>query len=406
MSMDLVPLRDLVLEVTPGFASGAHNSEGTGIPHLRPMNVDSRGKIALETVKSVQPDVNSRRLTTGDVLFNNTNSPDLVGKTALFALPGEYAFSNHMTRIRVNYDLLDPAFLSSFLHSKWMDGTFKRLCSNHVNQASISRAVLQGLDVPVPPLDKQRRIVAELEDQLGRLDATRTQLTQAETQFEQIRASALNQYSGFSASHRDENFVVPLTDLLSMQIGGVWGEVADQSEKNVRVIRITELHLSDKMDTDGGVERSITEKQFSSRKLRRGDLLLEKSGGGPNQPVGRVGLVDEDPDNVVCSNFMLLMRPNQDRALPRFLHLYLNHRHRSGHTIPLQTSSTNIRNINTKDYLNQDVPCPPLEDQKRIVAEFEEIQASLDVIGSRLSDVDGLVESARASVLHRAFSWG
>jgi len=192
VSIEIRPLSELVTEVVPGFASGVHNAAGNGIPHLRPMNIGTDGKISLETVKSVSSEVNSKRLAQGDVLFNNTNSADLVGKTALIDFEADLAFSNHMTRIRVREQLIVPVYLASFLHSKWMDGTFKKLCSNHVNQASISRAALQSLLVPVPPLDEQKRIVSQLEDQLGKLDEVKARLTASQQLLDSVRSSILH----------------------------------------------------------------------------------------------------------------------------------------------------------------------------------------------------------------------
>ena len=66
----------------PGFPSGKHNQAGAGVPHLRPMNINSKGEVDMSVVKYVQTD-SYKSLARGDVLFNNTNSPALLGKTAL-----------------------------------------------------------------------------------------------------------------------------------------------------------------------------------------------------------------------------------------------------------------------------------------------------------------------------------
>jgi type I restriction enzyme S subunit len=86
---------DFAEEIQPGFASGKHNKEGAGIPHIRPFNVDRQGQLDLSQIKSVAPDSDAKRLQTGDVLFNNTNSPELVGKTAFIACAGDWGFSNN-----------------------------------------------------------------------------------------------------------------------------------------------------------------------------------------------------------------------------------------------------------------------------------------------------------------------
>lgn len=92
------PIGELVATIRPGFASGKHTDERFGVPHLRPMNISREGKLDLSLLLHV-PEGKDLRVRPGDVLFNNTNSRELVGKTAPIN-DGEYGFSNHMTRLR------------------------------------------------------------------------------------------------------------------------------------------------------------------------------------------------------------------------------------------------------------------------------------------------------------------
>src|ERR1700719_2620132 len=78
---EVVTVGEVLRGVQPGFASGKHNSNGEGVPHLRPMNISRDRCLDFTAVKSVTSG-RDLRLHRGDVLFNNTNSPELVGKTA------------------------------------------------------------------------------------------------------------------------------------------------------------------------------------------------------------------------------------------------------------------------------------------------------------------------------------
>jgi type I restriction enzyme S subunit len=162
-------------DIQSGFASGRHNALGVGVLHVRPMNVSRDGRLTFDEAKFVV-DETDRRLRLGDVVFNNTNSPALVGKTALVTSDRELAYSNHMTRVRVRPDAVDPAFLAAQLHSMWMNGYFERICSNHVNQASVSARRLAEVEVVVPPLDEQVAAIGLLEAHVSRLDAALTSL--------------------------------------------------------------------------------------------------------------------------------------------------------------------------------------------------------------------------------------
>jgi len=182
---------DVAYDIAPGFASGRHDSDGKGHPHMRPMNIDRLGKIDLTVVKSV-PSTEGRTLSPGDILFNNTNSPDLVGKTALIGeREAGFAFSNHMTRIRVDKSV-SPNYVAHYLQFLWVSGYMKHRCTNHVNQASISSKTLaQTVPLLVPPTDEQLRMVEKLEGLLSNLDAGVAELETAQRKLAQYRQSLL-----------------------------------------------------------------------------------------------------------------------------------------------------------------------------------------------------------------------
>ena len=100
-SFDSADLRDLVMSIRSGFAAGSKDQARDGvpsIPHLRPLNLNGYGDLTLEGTKSVPRDSvsESELLKPGEVLFNNTNSAEWVGKTAVFDLNTDCACSNHM----------------------------------------------------------------------------------------------------------------------------------------------------------------------------------------------------------------------------------------------------------------------------------------------------------------------
>ncbi len=162
---EVATIGDLVdeeaLRLQNGFPCGNHNQEGRGIPHLRPFNVDEEGDVSLDTIKYIETDRDLEKyfLALGDVLFNNTNSEELVGKTAYWDRAGRYVLSNHMTILRVlDNTVVNSFYLAKYLHKRWYDGFYRGLCRRHVNQASISLTRLKGIPIALPPLPEQRRI--------------------------------------------------------------------------------------------------------------------------------------------------------------------------------------------------------------------------------------------------------
>jgi restriction endonuclease S subunit len=143
---------------------------------------------------------------------------------------------------------------------------------------------------------------------------------------------------------------------------------------------------------------------LASRELQEGDLLLEKSGGGPNSPVGRVGYFHQESVKTVCSNFMQLMRPNPEIVLPKYLFYFLDGFHSNGGTIPMQTATTNIRNIKMPQFMAISVPFPPLPEQHKIVEILEDHLSRLDAALADVKQAKVKAAQFRRSLLQAAFT--
>jgi type I restriction enzyme S subunit len=185
-------------------------------------------------------------------------------------------------------------------------------------------------------------------------------------------------------------------DLLSRSIGGVWGTEPGTDQEEVTVVRSTEFTKSGILNFATGVPRSIKSSQLSSRTLAEGDILLEKSGGGPEQPVGRVVYVQADiPPRFVCSNFIQLLTPIRQRVVPRFLFLVMWLWHFQNKTLEYQAQTTGIRNLRTPAYLDQFIALPPLVEQERIV----EIVSSIDDVIQSADQAVADAKSLRSGLL-------
>src|SRR5437868_4370952 len=110
-------LGEVIIEAQSGFASGTRDLKGT--IQLRMNNVDTWGNLVWDKFIRVPADqdaISKYQLLEGDVVFNNTNSVELVGKSALFSGYSEpVLYSNHFTRIRVAADRLESAYLAMWL---------------------------------------------------------------------------------------------------------------------------------------------------------------------------------------------------------------------------------------------------------------------------------------------------
>jgi len=161
-----------------GFACAKTNLVSTGVTHLRPFNIGRTGELDLTEVYQVPADFLTDfadyALSIGDVLFNNTNSVELVGKTAIVREPLACGFSNHLTRLRIKDNtVLDPLWLLLTLRQLWTAGEFAARCNRWIGQAGINSTMLAEIEIPVPPITEQRRIVARIEAAFARLTEAR-----------------------------------------------------------------------------------------------------------------------------------------------------------------------------------------------------------------------------------------
>jgi type I restriction enzyme S subunit len=194
-----------------------------------------------------------------------------------------------------------------------------------------------------------------------------------------------------------------ISQLLSTSIGGVWGSDPNLDEINVNVVRSTEFRANGLLRHETSVVRSVKKSQLLSRRLNHGDILLEKSGGGPDQPVGRVVFVNSNiPNNTVCSNFVQLVRPDREKADSKFVFLVMWQWHYENRTLQFQAQTTGIRNLRTPDYLDQEVDLPPLQEQKRIVDLISSVDSYIDALQHQ-ADSAG---KSRNAVLHELLSAG
>jgi len=178
-----LPLLEVLVDAKPGFACGEDPSDG--VFQFRMNNVTTEGQLDLSKKRRVPRDtrnIDAYLVEPGDVLFNATNSPELVGKSAFFAGNQEPSvFSNHFLRLRPNGEKLDGRFLARWLTLQFQRKVFQSMCRQWVNQATVGRESLLALRIPLPPLMEQRRIAALLDQAEGLRIKRRVALAQLKT---------------------------------------------------------------------------------------------------------------------------------------------------------------------------------------------------------------------------------
>lgn len=188
-------------------------------------------------------------------------------------------------------------------------------------------------------------------------------------------------------------------------IGGLWTGKKEPFVK-VSVLRNTNFRNNGLLNFENIAEIQVEEKQLKSRTLQKGDLILEKSGGGPDQPVGRV--VYFDVEGIFSySNFTSCIRvKNFLEIYSKYLWYFLYSQYVSGVTEKMQKQTTGIRNLIMPDYKNLEIPLPTLETQKEIVAKLDEKFAKLREVKKLQEEALADTEKILSQTLREIFEEG
>lgn len=151
---------------------------GTGTPILKMFNIGRLdGKWDLQRVDLIQlteEELKNYMLDFGDILVNRVNSRELVGKCAVV---NEYTkgavFESKNMRLRLNHSLASPIFVSMWLNGENGRAQLYQRLKQIVGQATVNRTDILSLQIPLPPLPEQQRIVTIIEEQMADIDAAR-----------------------------------------------------------------------------------------------------------------------------------------------------------------------------------------------------------------------------------------
>lgn len=156
---DVVTIRDIVTEVRYGTSKPA--VEGGKYPYLRMNNLTVDGHLDLNDLKYIDipnDEIEKCVVRKGDVLFNRTNSIELIGKTAVFDLPEDMVIAGYIIRVRLNERLL-PEIFSQYMNLEALKDILRAMAKGAVNQTNINAKELQSIKVYVPDMEVQKQFI-------------------------------------------------------------------------------------------------------------------------------------------------------------------------------------------------------------------------------------------------------
>ena len=364
-----VALDEIAKEIKAGFACGKGKVGTVGIPHIRPMNLTKDGQFTWHGLKRISDeDFRGREdftLLPGDVLFNNTNSKELVGKTCYIDEQIHGGYSNHITRIRVDGERCISGFLALVLHAAWRKGVFLERANKWIGQAGINTKSLSGFLIPLPPLEVQQEIVAEIEGYQKVIDGARAVV-------ENYRPHI----------HVDPDWpLVELKEVCTL----ISGQHIIKDDYNANGNGIGYLTgPADFGDTYASVSKWTTKPKVLAEK---GDILITVKGSG----LGKVNFLREE--KAAISRQLMAIRVHE--AVPEFIYRNLNQMY--DHIQKLGGGAA-IPGIKRDDVLRLSIPLPIPGIQHKIVAEIEAEQALVNANRELIERFENKIRDAIARV--------
>lgn len=389
-------LNDLILVAESGFACGKSKHVANGIPHLRPFNIGDEADLQLDEVYYVPAEeapASKVGLCAGDILFNNTNSADLVGKVAY--VPNELAvgFSNHLTRIRLNRDKVEPRFVAAYLHQLWRRGYFKRNCTQWVSQAAFNQQALRALEVPLPSLSEQRRIV----DILNRANGIRQLRRQAQEKARQVIPALFAEMFGDPAENPMGWPTKHIGELVSVKPNyGTMERPSTEERKwlDLRVANIqdNQLDLRDRKWVD------LPHQMIDKHSLQDGDLVMARAIASQDH-LGKCVVVYPGGQRWAFDSHLMRVRFNRRMIEPEFVRVLLQTP--GGRRLFLEkTRRSAVQfNINTKEFMVICIPVPPLDLQRAFSSRLTDLQSIITQQERAAAASDQLVNSLMGRML-------
>ena len=350
----------------------------------------------------------SRKLPANSVLVTCIGAT--IGKTGLTTVEGT-------CNQQINAIIPTSAILAKFLFyvciSDYMQHEIKANASA-TTLPILNKANFSKIAITIPPLQEQSRIVKSIEHWLSLVDCIEGNKENLQRTIMEAKSKILTLAIHGKIVPQDstdepasellkrinpkaeitcdnghyqklpEGWVITSISEMCENINGLWKGKKEPFVK-VGVIRNANFTKDFKLDYSKIEYIDVEERAFKKRHLLNGDLIVEKSGGSDNNPVGRAILYEGKDAIFSFSNFTMVLRIHYKDVLSyKYLYYYIMSKYQKGEMRLMQTQTTGLHNLILDKYLDIPLCLPPYQEQQRIINKIEETFGVLDLIMENL----------------------
>lgn len=313
----------------------------------------------------------------GDVLFGKRRAYQK--KVAISSIDG--IFFAHGMVLRPKEDVICKEFLPFFISSEAFLNEAIRISVGGLSP-TVNWKDIRELEFDLPPLAEQKVLAEKL---WAAYEVKQSYLKMIATTEEMVKAQFIEM---FGSCERTK----PLEEFIETSFPGEWGQ-EDQNGNGVKVIRTTNFTNVGKLNLTDVVTRDIEPTKVEKKKLKKGDIILERSGGTNENPVGRVVYFDEE-GLFLFNNFTQMLRCVEGvNSIFIFYSLYNYYQTNKDIIRSMGNKTTGIQNLKMDKYWQIPIADVPIELQEQFTSIYKQADKSISELRKSVDAIDKVIKS-------------
>lgn len=266
------------------------------------------------------------------------------------------------------------------------------------NYPSCKEADILDFEIPLPPLEVQKKIVTKVESLLAKVSEAKKLRAEAQENADNLLSAELHKIfeEGKSKDWRETT----LGAVLDLCDSGTWGE---ESSDGLPLLRSTNMQNGN-LILDDLKTIAVPKDKINRYLLREGDILITKSSGSVNHIGKSLYITKEMHEKYGFSNFTQRLRINKEQALPKWIYIKISDQGTRDFLLNASQTTTGLRNLKILALKELKILLPPLTEQKKIVAHLDSISQKVQEVKELQNTTQKELDVLERSILSKAFS--
>jgi type I restriction enzyme S subunit len=305
--------------------------------------------------------------------------------------------TSHFFLFDIQEDKIDRKYLQAIFTANYLAEQLGSEAQGTTGYAAVRPKHLLSAKIPLPPLQEQRRIVARIEELVGRIEEARGlrkgAVEEAEAIYNSASITALTTLS-------DVKFI-PVAEISEVR-GGIQKSPNRIAGNNpVRYLTVAHVHRN-YISLDDPRFFEVSPAELNLWRLKAGDVLVIEGNGSADQ-IGRSALFRGEIDPCVHQNHVIRIRPDQKQINPEYLNFYFNSPIGKQEIQSRSRTTSGLRTLSVGRIKEINVMVPSLSLQQQIITYLATVQSQIDTLKRRQNEIATELNALLPSILDKAF---